>query len=263
MRLAYRYINTLLLISLSIVLLLSCNNLSNKKQNEKQEVTVFAAASLTNVLHEIVDSFEVKYQASVKLNLASSGALARQIQLGASADVYLSANTQWANYIDSLGFVKQNLIQEIANNSLVLIAPKNSDIQLFKTDILLDLPVLIGEGYLSMGDPNHVPAGKYSKQALENYNLYSKVSHRILPTKDVRTALMVVEMNEAPLGIVFSTDAKSSEKVKVVGNFSISSHKPINYVAAVCSNNKTALLFYNFLNSEETLPIWIKFGFIK
>lgn len=263
MRLTYRNIKAIVLLFLVIIWSGACTNKSKLKYKADSEIMVFAAASLTNVLSEIVDSFEINYNIKVKINLASSGTLARQIKQGAAPDVFLSANVHWVNYIDSLGFVKQNLKQEIAQNSLVLIAPKSSDFKTIVIDSLLDLPSLLKGEYLSMGDPNHVPAGKYAKQALMYFNWYSKIKDRVLPTKDVRTALMVVEMNEAPLGVVFSTDAESSEKVKVIGRFSTVSHKPIKYVAAVCNKKKSALLFYEYLNSEETLAIWTKFGFLK
>ena len=233
------------------------------KENAHSEIVVFAATSLTNVLNEIIDSFEVKYNIQVKINLASSGTLARQIEQGAAPDVYLSANKKWVKYIDSLGFVKQKLSKEIAQNKLVLIVPENSSLGTATVDSSLNLHSFLGTNLLSMGDPKHVPAGKYAKQALEYYGFYPLVKDKILPAKDVRTALMVVEMNEVPLGIVYSTDVKSSTKVRVIGSFPPESHKPIKYISTICNTKKAALLFHEFLNSEETLPIWTKFGFLK
>lgn len=257
--------NRILLIIASIIAIISisCNNSNSSKNDKESSIMVFAAASLTNVLSEIVDSFETKYSIQVKINLASSGTLARQIVQGGKPDVYLSANKRWTNYIDSLGFVKQNLMQEIAQNNLVLIVPKNSSVNSVIIDSLLVLQTILGTDLLSMGDPKHVPAGIYAKQALDYYGFNESVNKKILPTKDVRTALMMVEMNESPLGIVFSTDAKCSSKVKIIGTFPDKSHKSIKYMAATCSVKKEAKLFYEYLNSDETKAIWTKFGFRK
>ncbi len=226
-------------------------------------IMVFAGASLTDVLSEIIDSFEVKHQVEVKTNMASSGTLARQIEQGESPDVYISASRKWANYVDSSGFILKEYKSEIAQNDLVLIAPQGSDIEVPAIDSSLVFPSLLGSGRLSIGDPLHVPAGKYAKQSLEYFGWYGQLDKKTLPAKDVRSALMVVEMGEAPLGIVYRTDALKSKKVRILNTFPEKSHKPIVYVAGVCQDNKLAKDFFVYLNSDETKDIWIKYGFKK
>lgn len=229
----------------------------------KPEIMVFSAASLTDVLGEIVDSFEVKYGAVVQTNMASSGTLARQIEQGGAPDVYISASKKWANYVDSLGFILPGFKGGIARNELVLIAPHNSSIEVGVIDSTLGFVSLLGTERLSMGDPAHVPAGKYAKQSLVYYGWFDKLKDKTLPAKDVRSALMVIEMEEAPLGVVYRTDARKSEKVKILNTFPENSHKPIVYVAGVCRDDETAKNFFAFLNSAETIAIWKKHGFKK
>ncbi len=243
-------------------LLPSCGSSASKKE-AKKEIMVFSAASLTDVLAEIADSFEVKYNVEVKTNMASSGTLARQIEQGGKPDVYISASKKWANYVDSLGFFIKGYKTQIAKNELVLIAPKESSLSVDAINGDLDIIALLGDGRLSMGDPSHVPAGRYAKQSLTYYKWYDKLSDKMLPAKDVRSALMVVEMNEAPVGIVYRTDAEKSKKVKVLNTFPEESHKPIVYVGGVCSDAPIAKDFYKYLNSPETKAIWAKYGFKK
>ena len=261
-------INKIVNCIIAVIFITSISCKSNKTKDEpidevKHTIMVFSAASLTDVLSEIIDSFETKYPVEVKTNLASSGTLARQIEQGGTPDVYISASKKWANYVDSLEFLLKGYKQEIAKNELVLIAPADGKLALQDIDSTTDLVSLLNTGKLSMGDPAHVPAGKYAKQSLEYYGWFDEISPKILPAKDVRSALMVVEMGEAPLGIVYVTDAKKSRKVKIFGTFPEASHKPIVYVAGVCKEGNDAKEFFNFLNSAETIPIWTKYGFKK
>lgn len=253
-----------------ILLLSSCETGKQKKAKANNEaskiqhpIMVFAAASLTDVLSEIIDSFEVKYHMEVKTNMASSGTLARQIEQGGAPDVYISASKRWANYVDSLGYIISGFKSEIARNELVLIAPLNSSIKVLAIDSSLDFMSLLGKERLSMGDPAHVPAGKYAKQSLEYYGWYNKLNGKKLPAKDVRSALMVVEMEEAPVGIVYRTDAQKSEKVKILNTFPDASHKPIVYVGGVCKDDVAVKSFLNYLNADDTKAIWAKYGFKK
>ena len=252
---------------LIIGLQFSCGSSGNKSGEDevktKQQVMVFAAASLTDVMAVIVDSFEVNYNIKVKMNLASSGTLARQIEQGGNPDVYISASKRWANYVDSLGAVISGYKTEVAQNELVLVAPKKSNIKGIIIDRSLDIVSLLSSGRLSIGDPLHVPAGRYARQALEYYGWYSQLREKMLPAKDVRSALMVVEMGEAPIGIVYRTDALKSGKVKILAAFPEQSHKPIVYVAEVCANHKEAKEFYAYLSSAGTKEIWDKYGFKK
>ncbi|MCW3807984.1 molybdate ABC transporter substrate-binding protein [Plebeiibacterium marinum] len=248
-----------IILSIIFLGLFSCTPI---KKEQKQSITVFSGAGLTDVLTEIVDSFEVKNHIKVKTNLASSGTLARQIEQGEVPDVYISASKKWADYIDSLGFTLANYKQGVAINNMVLIAPKNSTLNIAAIDSSLDIASILKDERLSMGDPAHVPAGKYAKQALEYYGWYKPLKDRILPAKDVRSALMVVELGETPLGIVYKTDALKSEKVRILTTFPSKSHIPISFIASVLKDNKLAKDFYTFLSAEEMKSVWEKHGFI-
>ncbi len=267
MRRKFNY--TIILIAVNIALT-SCwpGNKGTRKttknmSGEKQSIMIFSAASLTDVLSEIVDSFEVRNNIKVKTNLASSGTLARQIEQGGSPDVYISASKKWSNYIDSLGYNLNGYKSDIAQNELVLIAPLTSTLEVPVIDSALDFTSLHGTKRLSVGDPSHVPAGRYAKQALKHFGWYRQLDNKILPAKDVRSALMVVEMEEAATGIVYLTDALKSDKVKILSSFPVKSHQPIEYVAGVCNDNDAAKDFFAYLNSNETKTIWKKYGFKK
>jgi molybdate transport system substrate-binding protein len=259
----------LLIIAFAAVSLFkTCNtaNTNNKKSNENtnppaQSLLIFAAASLTNVLSEIADSFEIKNDVRIKINLASSGTLARQIEQGAAPDIYISASRQWADYIDSLGYFTEAYSSEIARNDLVLIAPLNSELQVPLIDSSLSFMSLVGSGRLSIGDPAHVPAGRYARQSLEYFGWYKQLENKILPAKDARSALMVIELGEAPLGIVYRTDAEASGKVQILNSFPENSHETIIYIAGVCSNKKIAKDFFAYLNSNELKAVWKKYSF--
>lgn len=254
---------------LSVVFLFSCGNNNTQDQDgaggnkTKNTIMVFSAASLTDVITELADSFEVKYKIKVLTNLASSGTLARQIEQGANPAVYISASKKWADYIDSIGYLVKGYKADIANNELVLVAPVNSSLNQLKIDSSLDFSALLGDNRLSIGDPSHVPAGKYAKQSLAYYGWFNSLTNKILPAKDVRSALMVVEMEEAPVGIVYRTDALKSDKVKIIGSISEESHKPIVYVAGICNESEAAKYFFAYINSEEAKNIWLKYGFKK
>jgi molybdate transport system substrate-binding protein len=253
-----------------IFLALSCGtgskkNVQNKSGDSEVQppIMVFAAASLTDVLSEIIDSFEVKYQVKVQTNMASSGTLARQIEQGGTPDIFISASKKWADYIDSLGYILSGTKVAIAKNDLVLIAPLNSTLEVSVIDSSLNFVFLLGGERLSIGDPAHVPAGKYAQQSLQYFGWYDQLNGKTLPAKDVRSALMVVEMEEAPLGIVYRTDARKSVKVKILNAFPENSHKPIVYMGGVCKDNSTAKAFFDYLNSDATKVTWLKYGFKK
>lgn len=245
----------------AIALMTACSG--GTKKAEPTEITVFAAASLTNVLNELIDSFKVDNNVKVTTNLASSGTLARQIEQAGAPDLFISASKTWAEYVDSLGLVVKPYKETISLNDLVLIAPKESAIETLTVDSTLDIASVLQGGRLSVGDPEHVPAGKYAQQSLNYYGWYDKLSPSFLPAKDVRSALMVVEMGEAPLGIVYRTDAEESAKVKIVGTFPDQSHKPIVYVSCLCKESEMGKAFYEYIKSDKTASIWKKYGFNK
>lgn len=222
---------------------------------------VFAAGSLNDVFSEIIDSFEIQYNVKIQTNIASSGTLARQIEQGGEADVYISASKRWADYLDSLGHFLPGSKASIAKNQLVFIAPLKSPLKVATIDSTFNFGPLLGKDRLSMGDPAHVPAGRYTKQVFEYYGWFDELKEKTLPARDVRTALMVVEMEEAPLGVVFKTDAQKSQKVKILNTFPETSHKPIVYTGGVCKDNITAKKFFEYVKSNTAKAIWTKNGF--
>lgn len=246
----------LLLLSLS-----SCRSESKKERFKSEKIVVFAAASLQNVLGELTAAYEEKYGASIQVNCASSGTLARQIEQGALPDIFLSAHKLWLSHLDSLGFVKKTPADTLAKNTLVLVAPKQSKIVPFDGGISSGLLSLLGKGRLSIGNPAYVPAGIYAKQALSHAGLYSSLEKRMLVSKDVRAALRNVELEETPLGIVYYTDAVQSKKVKTVATFPEESHEPIVYYQARCTDKKVAKHFYTWLQSATTKKILQAHGF--
>ncbi len=234
------------------------------KQNKKEEseILIFCASSLTNVVSEIAEEFEAKHNVEVHINFASSGALARQIEHGASPAVFISANKKWIAYLNEIGKTVPEYEKVVAGNSLVLVTPNNSKIDSFCFEPKLKLMDKFS-GRLSLGDPKHVPAGSYAMQAIEKLECQNKMESRLLPAKDVRSALLVVELGETEVGIVYKTDALKSEKVRIIAEIPAGYHTPIAYCLAVLKgkNDKQTKLFYDFLNTETATNIWIKYGF--
>ncbi len=232
------------------------------KKDKNSELVVFCAASLTDVISDITSEFEKENKVQVKLNLASSGTLARQIEHGATPALFISANKKWLNYLDSLDLTIPETGKNIIGNSMVLIVPVQSKMEPVAYSTEMNLPNLF-EGRLSVGDPNHVPAGSYTVQLLKNMGCEKELESRFLPAKDVRSALMVVELGEVEAGIVYKTDALKSEKVKIITEFPDSLHSPVYYHMALINGEKNTMStkLYNYITSEETIRIWMKYGF--
>lgn len=236
---------------------------SSGNKSGEHTVTVFCASSLTDVISEITASFEKENHIQVKLNLASSGTLARQIEHGAAPAIFISANKKWVDYLNQLNLTIPESEKKVAGNSLVLIAPKESPLQPFAYSPGFDLPDLFN-GRLSIGDPNHVPAGQYTVQMLGKLGCLNKLQSRFLPAQDVRSALMVVELGEVGAGIVYKTDALKSDKVKILTEFPDSLHNPIYYYMSVIKGKENAdsKKLYNYITSEGTVDTWKKYGFV-
>ena len=196
------------------------------------------------------------------MNIASSGTLARQVENGAQADIFISANKKWLDYLVQNGKADAESAKRIAGNEMVLVAPASSKLEAFEFSEDTDLPNLF-EGRLSIGDPAHVPAGIYAIQILENLHCKERLESRFLPAKDVRSALMVVELGEVDAGIVYKTDALKSGKVKILTVFPDSLHQPVGYYMALIkgSKNLRSLQLYKYLVSEKSHPVWEKYGF--
>lgn len=228
------------------------------------DVVVFAAASTTNAITEIGKRYKTRRLGHITPSFASSSTLAKQIANGAPADVYLSANKKWMDFLEEKDAVAKASRFDLLGNRIVLIAPLQSSIQAVQVKQGLDLAALLGgEGRLSMGDPDHVPAGMYGKMALQTLGLWQQVANRLAPMKDVRAALVLVERAEAPLGLVYTTDAAISKKVCVVGTFPVESHPPIVYPVAAVSGGKTdaTARFLNFLKTPAARAVFAAYGF--
>ncbi len=225
-------------------------------------VTVFAAASTTNALIDVAAGFTRATQIAVKTSFASSSTLAKQIAQGAPADIYISANPKWMDYLVEKERVSELRRFDLLGNRLVLIAPKSSTAQV---TIAPDgnLVSILGNGKLAMGDPDHVPAGIYGQQALKSLGLWADLSAKVARAWDVRACLALVERTEAPLGIVYATDAAISEKVKVLSEFPPATHSPITYPAALVGNppSPEATAFVQYLRGNEARAIFEKYGF--
>jgi molybdate transport system substrate-binding protein len=234
-----------------------------KKQNRSpDDLIIFCASSLTDVISEIASEFEKENHVRVKLNFASSGTLARQIEHGAKPAIFISANKKWLDYLNGLNLTVPESEKYIAGNSLVLIAPAQSFLKPFHFTSEINLTDMF-DGRLSIGDPQHVPAGIYAVQTLVSLGLKQELEPRFLPAKDVRSALMVVELGEVQAGIVYKTDALKSGKVKIITEFPDSLHSPVNYLMTMVKGQKNinSVNLYNYIVSEKSVSIWKKYGF--
>jgi molybdate transport system substrate-binding protein len=224
------------------------------------DVVVFAAASLKNALDEIVGGW--RGSRSVKISYAASSALARQIEAGAPADVFISADLDWMDYVDQRKLIRTDSRVNLLGNRIVLIAPKDSQA---KAEIAPGFPLrgLLGDGRLAMANVDAVPAGKYGKAALTALGVWPSVQDRLAQAENVRAALLLVARGEAPLGIVYQTDAAADPAVRVLGAFPESTHPPILYPAAITARatNPAATALLQQLRSPEAAAIFEKHGF--
>lgn len=201
---------------------------------DKPSITVFAAASLTNVLQELGDGFTKETSIPVRFSFAASSALARQIENGSPADVFFSADLEWMDYLQARNLIQRDTRHNALGNRLVLIAPTDSKIKL-KIEPGFALAAALGKGHLATGDPDAVPAGRYAREALTTLGVWSDVADRLVRADSVRSALAFVDRGEAPLGIVYDTDALIDKHVRVVDVFPDNSHLPIVYSVALTS----------------------------
>lgn len=228
-----------------------------------EKITVFAAASLTNALQDIATEYQQGKTVDVVSSFASSSTLARQIEQGAPADMFISADQQWMDYaID-----KQQMVQDtrytLLGNELVLIAAKSAKLDKITINKQTDWAKLLNGGRLSVGDPDHVPAGIYAKEALQNLGAWTTLEPQLARANNVRSAMAMVEREEAPLGIVYGSDAVASDKVKVIAIFPEDSHKPVEYPMAIVKDHQTPAVtaFYDYLKSPQAAAIFERYGF--
>jgi molybdate transport system substrate-binding protein len=229
-----------------------------------ETVTVFAAASLTDALTAIAGAYEAETGDTVRLSFAASSTLARQIEAGAPAQIYASANERWMDHLEAAGLIEPaSRVSPIAN-ALVLVAPADEAPPPVTVDAAFDLAALLGpDGRLAVGDPAHVPAGLYARQALEHLGLWDDVAPRLAAAADVRAALALVDRGEAPLGIVYATDAAIADGVAVIGTFPADSHAPITYPFALVAGEATpaARAFFDHLTGPEAAATLAAAGF--
>ena len=225
-------------------------------------VTVFAAASLKESMDAQARRFEAATGNKVIVSYGASNALAKQIEAGAPADVYISADLQWMDYLDQRRLLKPSTRSNLLDNRLVLIAPAASTSTL-KIAPNFPLASALGSDKLAMANPDSVPAGKYGKSALEHLGVWKSVESRVARAETVRAALALVSRGEAPFGIVYKTDAMADKGVKVVDAFPADSYPPIVYPIAVVANAKStaAKALVEYLRSAPARPVWEKYGF--
>ncbi len=232
----------------------------------QEAVTVFAAASLTDALRALGQEWQARGNPAPRFSFAASSALARQIEQGAPADLFLSADEAWANYLQERSLLVNATRQSPLGNALALIAPANAarPVALARDT---DLAALLGaNGRLATGDPAHVPVGRYAQAALTWMGQWQAVAPRLARAENVRAALLLVERGEAPLGIVYATDAAASAGVRVIGIFPPGSHAAITYPFALTRRaeaNAQARALLGFLAGAEAAPTWQRFGFTR
>lgn len=222
---------------------------------------VFAAASLTNVLDELGPAYTQATGQPVKFSYAASSALARQMESGAGADVFLAADEDWMNYVQERNLIRAASRTNLLGNRLVLVAPADSTSNL-KITAKFALRAALGNGRLAVADPDSVPAGKYARTALTSLGVWDDVADRLVRGDSVRTALAFVDRGESPFGIVYETDALIDKKVRLVDRFPDSSHAPIVYPVAVTTGAQAgAEKFVEFLRGPAGRAAFMKYGF--
>ena len=226
------------------------------------DLTVFAAASLKEALDQEVAGFEADTDNKVVVAYAGSNALAKQIEAGAPADVFISADVDWVNYLEARALLRPGTRTDLLRNRLVLIAAAVSSASLRIAPGFALVDALHG-GRLAMANPDSVPAGKYGRAALRALGVWSAIEPHLARAENVRAALLLVARGEAPLGIVYATDALAEPKVRVVDTFPADSHAPIVYPIAIVASSRSpyAGRFVEYLKSPAARAIWTAHGF--
>ena len=227
-----------------------------------QPVMVFAAVSLTNVLQELGTAYRRETGNQVGFSFAATSMLARQIESGAHADIFFSADQEWMDYLDQRGLIQKDSRHNLAGNRLALVAPVDSTIQL-KIEAGLPLLAALKGGRLATGDPDSVPVGRYARSALMSLGVWNDVADRLVRADNVRTALAFVARGEASLGIVYQTDARVEKGVRIVALFPADSLLPISYpIALTKAAGAQAASFIEYLRGPASAAAFEKYGFI-
>ena len=245
-----------------VLLALSSTVWNSPASAQGQKLIIFAAASLKDALDEVNVAYQHENSQETATSYAASSTLAKQIEAAAPADVFISADLDWMDYLAKRNLIKPETRANLLGNRLVLIAPVNSPLNL-AIGPNFSLAQALGNGRLAIADPNAVPAGRYGKAALQSLGVWSTIADRLAPAENVRAALALVARGETPLGIVYQTDAASDKDVKIVGIFPQDTHPPIIYPIAVVvsSTNPAALGYLAYLKSRAARPTFEKHGF--
>jgi len=245
-----------------VTIAILCGSSSSRAPAKDKNITVFAAASMKNALDDVDAAYAAKTGIKVIASYAASSVLAKQIEQGAPADVFISADTDWMDYAIDKKAVNAATRVNLLGNSLVLIAPKDSGINQVTIGPGFDLAKLAGSGRIATGDVSAVPVGKYARAALEKLGAWQAAESKFAMAESVRASLTLVARGEAALGIVYATDARIEPGVKVIGTFPADSHPPIIYpVAATTTAKPEALSYLSFLRSSAAKAIFERFGF--
>jgi len=230
---------------------------------QDRPVLVFAAASLTDALTDVAAAYATSGRAQPVMSFAASSALARQIENGAPADIFISADEQWMDYIAARGLIDPASRISPLGNALMLVAPAQAPLTL-EIGVGFPLAAALGDGRLALADPDSVPAGRYAKAALENLGVWRAVEAKVVRAENVRAALAFVERGEAAAGVVYATDAALTRTVRVVGPFPALSHPPITYPFALVGEapRAEARALFAFLTSEAAKDIYRRLGFV-
>jgi len=228
----------------------------------RADIVIFAAASLRDAFDELTREYERQGRGKAVVSSAASSALARQIEQGAPADLFISADTDWMDYLAVRGLIRIESRVNLLSNRIVLVAPAESKAA-FAIGPRFPLAALLGDGRLAMADPDHAPAGKYGRAALESLGVWQDIAPKVARAENVRHALALVARAETPFGIVYRTDAIADRRVRVIGEFPASSHPPIVYPAAVTaeSRSKIAYEYLRYLRSTAAAAVWQRHGF--
>lgn len=225
-------------------------------------LTVFAAASMKNALDDVNAAYTKKTNVKVTASYAASSALAKQLEQGAPADAFVSADLKWMDYVAEKKLINAGSRVNLLGNKLVLIAGKDSKLNTVTIAKGFDIAKLAGDGRIAVADVKAVPAGLYAKAALENLGAWSAAEPKLAQAENVRATLAYVSRGEAPIGIVYETDAKVDPNVKIIAYFPADSHEPVTYpVAATASAKPQAAQYLQFLRTNEAKAIFEKYGF--
>ena len=231
-------------------------------QAQDKSLTVFAAASMKNAFDDVAKLYTDKTKVAVKSSYAASSALAKQIESGAPADMFISADTDWMDYVQKKDLVKAGTRVDLLGNKIVLIAPKDSKTTSVDIKPGFDLAGLVGDGKITTGDVAAVPVGKYAKAALEKLGAWDKAAPKFAMAENVRAALTLVSRGEAAYGIVYQTDAAVEPGVKIVGTFPADSHPPVIYPMGLLKDTKPeGQSLLDFVQTAQAKAVFEKYGF--